>query len=131
MQWTLSRESSVPEWSQHVRSHLASLRLDPRREAEIVDELSQHLDQRYEELRAGGITEAEARRLVIEELPEPGVLAEQLRPLRQAHVPPPIMPSASGGQLLNGLWRDLRIALRSLRQTPWFAAAAIFTFALA
>jgi hypothetical protein len=37
------------------------LRLDPRRKAEIAEELAQHLDQRYEELCAGGATEAEAR----------------------------------------------------------------------
>ena len=33
----------------------------PAREAEIVEELSQHLDQRYEELRASGVSDAEAR----------------------------------------------------------------------
>jgi len=58
----------MPEWTQYVRPHLAGLGLDPVREAEIVDEVSQHLDQRYEELRADGASEAEAQRLVIEEL---------------------------------------------------------------
>jgi hypothetical protein len=36
----------MPEWSNDVCRHLAALRLDPRRAAEIVDEVSQHLDQR-------------------------------------------------------------------------------------
>ena len=44
----------MPDWNQHLRPRLATLRLKPAREAEIVDELSQHLDERYEELRAGG-----------------------------------------------------------------------------
>ena len=39
----------MPEWTRYVRPHLAGLRLDPGREAEIVDEVSQHLDQRYED----------------------------------------------------------------------------------
>jgi putative ABC transport system permease protein len=42
------------DWSEHVRSRLAALRLSPAREAEIVEDLSQHLDQRYEGLREGG-----------------------------------------------------------------------------
>ena len=42
----------MPEWAQYVRPHLAGLRLDPVREAEIVDEVSQHLDLRYEETLA-------------------------------------------------------------------------------
>ena len=36
------------------RSTLASLRLSPTRENEIVEELSQHLEDRWEELVAGG-----------------------------------------------------------------------------
>jgi hypothetical protein len=38
-----------------VRGRLSGLRLSPTREAEIVEELSQHLDDRYRELIAGGI----------------------------------------------------------------------------
>ena len=33
------------EWTNLIRARLAVLRLSPTREAEIVDELSQHLDQ--------------------------------------------------------------------------------------
>jgi putative ABC transport system permease protein len=44
------------------------LRLNPAREAEIVEELSQHLDERYEELRAGPADDAEAERLAVAEL---------------------------------------------------------------
>jgi hypothetical protein len=36
----------MPEWTSYIRPHLAALRLTPSREAEILDELSQHLDQR-------------------------------------------------------------------------------------
>ena len=51
-------------WSELLRARLASLSLSPAREAEIIDELSQHLDERYEELRAGGASDPEARGLV-------------------------------------------------------------------
>ena len=44
----------MPDWRHDVRARLSSLRLSATREAEIVDELSQHLDDRYWELIAGG-----------------------------------------------------------------------------
>jgi hypothetical protein len=52
----------MPDWSQDLRSRLAGLRLSAAREAEIVEELSHHLDIRYEELRAAGATDAESLR---------------------------------------------------------------------
>ena len=44
----------MPEWAREVRSRLSSLRLSPTREREIVEELSQHLYDRWNELIAEG-----------------------------------------------------------------------------
>lgn len=41
----------MPDWAELLRPRLARLRLSPEREAEIIDELGEHLEQRYEELR--------------------------------------------------------------------------------
>lgn len=120
----------MPEWTEHVRPHLARLRLDPARDAEITEELLQHLDERYEELLGGGASDGDARRLAIEELLEPETLANYMRPLRQANVPPPIAPGAPSRFLLSDLWQDLRYAARMMRRQPGFAAAAIVTIAL-
>ena len=87
------------DWTGPLRSRLAPLHLEPAREAEIVEELSQHLDQRCDELIAGGATEDGARQLALAELHGRDELARQIRPLRQAHVPPPIAagtPSRGG-----------------------------------
>ena len=55
----------MPDWAPHVRARLASLRLSPTRETEIVDELSQHLEDRYRELIAEGTSPDEATRLAL------------------------------------------------------------------
>jgi len=46
----------MPEWKEEIRQRLASLNLQPEREAEIVEELSQHLEDRYAERLARGAT---------------------------------------------------------------------------
>jgi putative ABC transport system permease protein len=120
----------MPDWAGNVRPRLSSLRLSPVRENEIVDELSQHLEDRYKELLAGGASEAEAKRLALAEFRNGNVLAQYLAPLRQAHEPSPITPGVHAGHALSALWQDLRYAVRVSLKRPRFAAVAVLTLAL-
>jgi putative ABC transport system permease protein len=120
----------MPDWTQHVRPRLSPLRLSPAREAEIVEELSQHLEDRWGELIAGGATPDEAMRLALADFRDGDVLARRLAPLRQAHPPLSITPGAPGDHLLTDLWQDLRYAARTLWKSRAFAAVSIATLGL-
>ena len=52
----------MPEWKDEVRKQLTGLNLPPAREAEIIEELSDHLESLYEEIIAEGTTPEKAFR---------------------------------------------------------------------
>ena len=119
----------MPDWKSHVRPHLAALRLSPVRENEIIDELAQHLDDRWRELVAGGESEEEAIRLALAEWRDT-TLVRNLAGLRQAQQSPPVPPGVSTGHWLSDLGRDVRYAARLFRRQSGFAVTAVLTLAL-
>jgi putative ABC transport system permease protein len=120
----------MSDWKAILRERLAGLDLDPGREADIIEELSQHLDQRYQDLLKDGHAPAAAMDLAGRELLDADTLAAYLRPLRQARRPEPVVPGAPRTRWIADLGQDLRVAVRLLRKQAGLSAAAILTLAL-
>lgn len=122
---------SAPDFRTLVRSTLDRITSDPAHDEDIIEELSQHLAQRFEEHRARGIARERALELAVAELSDPTTLALSIKNSARPRSTAPEPPIARGSpSMLNDFLQDLRYGARVLFRSRSFATAALLTMAI-
>jgi predicted permease len=121
----------MPDWRNIVRERIAPLRLEGTAEEDLIEELAQHLEDRYRELHSGGMSDADAHRQVASEL-------DDMHPIRAGMERSQFMPKYDAvpvgdmrsGSFFEGLWRDLRYTGRTMRKNLSFVLFVVLTLGL-
>jgi predicted permease len=105
------------QWWEETRRRLAAIRRRDRLDRDLAEEMQAHLDMQAQENRDNGMSGEAARYAARRQFGNATALQETSRELW-------------GWRALDELARNLRLALRTLRRGPGFAAVAVITLAL-
>jgi len=111
------------DWRAMVRDRLRAAKLHPQDEAELVEEMAQHLEEQFRDLAASVGAEAAHERLAAQ-LRDQSLDEAVARRRRRA------APSRARAWSSASIWRDVRYGFRSLRRSPGVLAAGTAALAL-
>jgi putative ABC transport system permease protein len=116
-------------WKQEIARALGE---DVATRTEVIEEMAQHVESRYRTLLARGVAEQDAYRDALDELSDPGRLAEEIRGIGPPSGSRPPDADAYGRRAgwLDVLRHDVRYGLRTLRRNPGFTFLACLALAL-
>jgi putative ABC transport system permease protein len=119
----------MPDWKSLVSHRLKHVWPDGHADTEVIDELTAHLQDRYDELRAAGQNESEAIDVTLSEMIDSEHFdvgrQKRKRQARRASV----FNLSPGRHALVDFSRDLRYGARLLVRNPGFAATIVLTLA--
>lgn len=115
-------------WRRELEARLSASPLDAARKAEIVEEVSQHLDDRYDELMASGLSSDDAARRALAEIDDLAALQRRREP---APGRPARTPRRTARAVIDELLQAVPQALRQFRHQKLYALATVATLALA
>jgi putative ABC transport system permease protein len=119
------------DWRALVRGTLSNITGDPAHDEDIVEELAQHLSQRFDEHRARGHASERALEMALAELSEPSALSRSIRESARERRLAPVPPVVGGKpSVWNDFVQDLKYGTRVLFRARGFATAAILTLAI-
>ncbi|HTE46804.1 MAG TPA: ABC transporter permease [Gemmatimonadaceae bacterium] len=124
----------MSDWRREIRTRLANARLDPAYEADIVEELAQHLDDQFADLTARGMSSDDARATLLTQLDDPASrfphdILECRRAVR-IRDSTPIGGRPTATNFLASIWHDMKYGARALRRTPGFTAVIVLSLGI-
>jgi putative ABC transport system permease protein len=124
----------MAEWRHELERRCSAAGLEAPRRDEVQREIGEHLQDRLDDLVAGGTAPADAHRLVTAEMPTVEAIRQlaRRRPQYAAPAPVPRPPDTGRRGVLastTGFGRDIRFAFRSFWRDRTFTTASVLTLA--